>query len=287
MGNKKTVWLIAKAEYIKWITDPRVILFPMLLIFLYQIAVEPLSEMAEQMQKPIHWLEPFIAVTNSPLLMLFIPLIFLALLGDFPRTDGNAMFFIYRVGRKSWIQGELLFVLMAISTFLICIAVGVTVPLVGQLQWKANWSETVRLYTRTFPDKAESFAADLIPEQLYNQMSPYMALFNTCFLQVLYLLILSLLLLWFWCAGHRKVGFFVTVCIVAFGAAVAFLKGALMWFFPMAHANIWLRHISVLRRVMFPLWGSYVVLIFCVCVLIALDWRKIQQYNFFDVTEME
>ncbi len=65
-------------------------------------------------------------------------------------------------------QGELLFTLLAVVTFLFCIAIGVTLPAIEYLQWNTNWSKTVRLYTRTFPDKAKSFAANLIPEQLYN-----------------------------------------------------------------------------------------------------------------------
>ncbi len=118
-------------------------------------------------------------------------------------------------------------------------------------------------------------------------MSPYAALGNTCMLRLLYLMISTLLLLWFWCVGRRKLGFFVAVLIIACGAALSLLEGGLMWLFPMAHANIWLRHISILRREIFPLWGSYAALIFCVCVFAILDWHKIQRYNFFDVNEME
>lgn len=281
------VWAVARTEYIRWATDPRMILLPVLLVFLYQSAVDPLLQMAAQMQAPLHWLEPFVAVTNSPLLMLFLPLVFLMLLGDFPRTDGCALFMLYRVGRLRWLQGQLLFALLAMLSFLACTAAGVTLPAIGQLHGGTNWSETVRLYTRTFPEQSQSFAAELIPEQLYNQMRPVAALVHSCLLQLLYLQILALWMLRFWCARQRRLGFFTAVLLVALGAASAMLGGGWMWVFPMAHANVWLRHTSVLRQVAFPLWGSYCVLAAWAAVLAVLDVRAVRRYNFLDISEIE
>lgn len=280
-------WAVARTEYIRWATDPRMILLPVLLVFLYQSAIDPLLQMAAQMQAPLHWLEPFVAVTNSPLLMLFLPLVFLMLLGDFPRTDGCALFVLYRVGRVRWLQGQLLFVLLAVLSFLVCIAAGVTLPALGRLQGGANWSETVRLYTRAFPEQAQSFAAELIPEQLYNQMRPAAALLHTCLLQLLYLLILALWMLRFWCARRRRLGFFTAVLLVALGAASAMLGGGWMWAFPLAHANVWLRHSAVLRQVAFPLWGSYLALAALAAALAVLDLRAARRYNFLDTAEVE
>ena len=219
--------------------------------------------------------------------MLFLPLVFLMLLGDFPRTDGCALFALYRVGRVRWLQGQLLFVLLAVLSFLVCIAAGVTLPALGRLQGGANWSETVRLYTRTFPEQAQSFAAELIPEQLYNQMRPAAALLHTCLLQLLYLLILALWMLRFWCARRRRLGFFTAVLLVALGAASAMLGGGWMWAFPLAHANVWLRHSAVLRQVAFPLWGSYLALAALAAALAVLDLRAARRYNFLDTAEVE
>ena len=130
------VWAVARTEYIRWATDPRMILLPVLLVFLYQSAVDPLLQMAAQMQAPLHWLEPFVGGDKLALLMLFLPLVFLMLLGDFPRTDGCALFMLYRVGRLRWLQGQLLFALLAMLSFLACTAAGVTLPAIGQLAWR-------------------------------------------------------------------------------------------------------------------------------------------------------
>lgn len=41
-------------------------------------------------------LESFIAMTNSKFLVMIIPAVFMLLISDFPKTDGNTMFYILK-----------------------------------------------------------------------------------------------------------------------------------------------------------------------------------------------
>ena len=184
--KRHAVWATARTEYIKWVTDPRMILVAVLLIFFYQTAVSPLMEMAVEMGEKLNVLEPFIAVANSPLLMLLIPLVFITLISDFPRTDGNTVFFIHRIGRTSWMWGQMLFVLMAMGSYIAVIFLGTTLPALFQSQWGMEWSLTVRQYYLNFPEKSGSFAAQLITARLYNQVQPLPAVLQTYLMQVLY-----------------------------------------------------------------------------------------------------
>ena len=107
----------ARTEYVKWITNPRMIILGVMLIFINDFAVSPLLKNAEDMNSPLNILEPFIAVANSQLLILIIPAVYLTLISDFPRTDGNTLFFLLRTGKLNWLLGQVLFVIMTIFTF--------------------------------------------------------------------------------------------------------------------------------------------------------------------------
>ena len=83
----KQSFFCARAEFIKWICDARMIILGVLLIFIYSFAIEPLKSNAELMGEPLNILEPFIAIANSGAILLIIPLVFLTLIADFPKID--------------------------------------------------------------------------------------------------------------------------------------------------------------------------------------------------------
>lgn len=83
------------------------IILGVLLIFIYNFAIEPLLKNAEEMGEPLNILEPFIAVANSDAILLIIPLVFLTLIADFPKIDTNTVFYIIRVGRINWLLGQM------------------------------------------------------------------------------------------------------------------------------------------------------------------------------------
>jgi len=51
--NFKCVLSVARSEYIKWITNPRVIIVGVLLVFMRTLAIEPLLERAAKMEIPL------------------------------------------------------------------------------------------------------------------------------------------------------------------------------------------------------------------------------------------
>ena len=90
--NLKQAFSCARTEYIKWICDARMIILGVLLIFIYNFAIEPLLKNADEMGENLNMLEPFIAVANSGMILLIIPLVFMTLIADFPKIDTNTGF---------------------------------------------------------------------------------------------------------------------------------------------------------------------------------------------------
>ena len=82
--NLRAVRRVAGAAYLKWVTNPRMVTVGILLVFVHSFAVQPMRARAAVYGAPINVLEPFLAVCNSSLTALFIPVVFILLMSDFP-----------------------------------------------------------------------------------------------------------------------------------------------------------------------------------------------------------
>ena len=121
MGSKfsiRAIWNTARCEFIKLITNPRIIIVGIMLVFIKTLVIEPLVGRAEKYGEPLNILEPFIAVGNSGKLVMFMPCVFLILISDFPIMGGNTLFFIKRTGKLNWFLGQILSIIMSIFTYI-------------------------------------------------------------------------------------------------------------------------------------------------------------------------
>lgn len=175
----RKIWAVARTEWLKWVCNPRMIIIPVLTVFIYSYAITPLLERSEKMGEPLNLLEPLIAVGNSGMLTLIIPLVFLTLMSDFPKTDGSSLFFLSRTGRYNWLLGQILFGVMSALTFLAAIYVICTAFLMNRAFLADGWSMVVKRYDLLFPEEAVGFASELVPPNLYNQMTPFSAAIQT------------------------------------------------------------------------------------------------------------
>ena len=134
------IWHIAKMEYIKLIMDPRMILIVAALVFAYQFITVPLLQNAAMMGKPINVYEPFVALLNSNFMILLVPAVFLAIMSDYPRIDGNTLFVVQRAGKGNWFFGQILYAQMSILSYLLVVFVGMMVPVLWGGSFSAKWS---------------------------------------------------------------------------------------------------------------------------------------------------
>ena len=155
MNKLRCILAVARTEYLRWLTDPRVIIVGVLLVFMRSLAVEPLLERAVKFGEKLNILEPFVAVGNSGMLVMLMPCVFLILISDYPKMTGSTLFFIRRTGKTNWFWGQVLFLLMAIATFLLAVLVGSM--LVSGGVFADSWSNTVTKYAARFPNEADSF----------------------------------------------------------------------------------------------------------------------------------
>lgn len=253
--NLRCILSVARTEFVGWITNPRMLMAGVMLVFVRNLAVVPLLEHAEKYGKPLNVLEPFIAVGNSGILTLLMPCVFMALLSDYPKITADTLLAMPRTGRKNWYAGQVLFRFLAVASFLLVMLAGSV--LVSRGEFGREWSDTVTKYAYQFPKEAYSYASRLLPSNLYNQMSVTMAVVHTLLLLGLYLLLLSEVMCLFQLLHLQPYGLMAAMAVMAAGMVTCSLDLPSMWYFPLANAIIWLHYDVILSELTIPVWYSY------------------------------
>lgn len=284
--NLRQCFSCAKTEYIKWVCDARMIILGVLLIFIYNFAIQPLLHNAEMMNEPLNMLEPFIAVANSGAVLMIIPLVFMTLIADFPKIDNNTVFYIMRIGRKNWLTGQIIKLVMMAASYLLVIFAGSVVPMLTQGFWYNGWSNVVTNFKNVFPEQAMNFGTQLVPENLYNQLTVFEAAVKSYLMVFGYLMIIGLILLALSLIKHKTLGFVACGAIISLGTAFCSINTVLMWTMPMANSIIWLHFTKYFRMPEVSITFSVMYLIVFVLALIVFCYIMIGRFNYDNVSEI-
>ena len=280
----KKVLQVFRVEYVQWITNPKLLMFVVLLVFIRELVILPILRAAQLMDTPINMWEPCIAVGNSGIILLFLPVFYMMLMSDFPKLNNNMFYFIPRVGRKNWFAGQLLFQAAAAATYLMVIIVSTLLQVMHTAYGLNGWSLVVtRFSSSSFESQVDM--ANLVPLNLYYQMPPLTAFIYTYILLFLYLSLLSCMMLIGFMFGKKVWSFFLSIIIIGVGMGFAALKSGYMWFFPSAHAILWLHCQNYYRKYVFSPELSILIL-GGVCILCILySGRKFRNVNLDNIME--
>lgn len=248
------------------------------------LAVEPLLERAEKMQVSLTVFEPFVAIGNSGMLVMLIPCVFLILISDYPIINGNTLFFVQRSGKINWFLGQLLFVIFAIISYMGIILIASI--LISSGVFRTEWSETVRLYSSKYPEEYDSFASELLPSNLYNQIPLTTSVFQTFILMSAYLFLLVLILYFFKLLYVKSAGLIAVFIVIGLGVATCSLKTSAMWCFPMANTIVWLHYTEILREPVVPIWKSYAYFGIMIVIFLIIDTFLMRRYQFTNIEQV-
>lgn len=286
MGNKLklyAIWNVAKSEFIKWITNPRIIIAGVLIVFIRSFAVLPMLEQSEKYGEPLNVMEPFIAAGNSGMLALFLPLVFLLLISDFPIMGSNTIFFINRTGKLNWFLGQIVFILISIFVYIGTILLSCMVMSKGT--FSAEWSNAITKFNAAFPDEAGGFVSKLIPSNLYNQIPILNAVIGTVLLIAMYLLTLALILCLMKMLYLRGAGLLSALTVIVLGAASCSLKINVMWIFPTANTLMWLHYKEILKEPITPVENSFLYFLILIAVLFTANLFVLRNLQFINIEQ--
>lgn len=282
--NGAKVLQVFRVEYLQWITNPKLLMFVVLLVFIRELVILPILRAAQLMETPINMWEPCIAVGNSGIILLFLPVFYIMLMSDFPKLNNNMFYFIPRVGRKNWFAGQLLFQAAAAATYLLIIIVSTLLQVMHNAYSLNGWSlVATRFSASEFASQVDM--ANLIPLNLYYQMPPLKAFAYTYILLFLYLSLWSCVMLIGFMFGKKVWSFLLSIIIIAAGMGFVALRSSYMWFFPSAHAILWVHCQSYYRKFIFPPWLSLVLLCLAGAFLVLLSARKFARVNLDTIME--
>lgn len=273
-------------EFVKWVCDARMVIVAVLLIFINNFAVSPLTNNAELMGEPLNILEPFIAVANSEILILIIPIVFLTLIADYPKVDTNTVFYIVRIGRANWFVGQVLKLVFMIVSYLAVIFLGTVLPMLSKGFWYNGWSNVATGFVKMFPDRRGDFGVALLPENLYNQLSVFEAAVKSYLLVAAYLMIIGLILLVFSLFKRKTLGFIICGGMISLGMAFSAIRTNLMWTMPMANSITWLHYTKYFKKPIMPMSFSVIYLLVLIAVLLVFGGIAIGKFNYDTVTEV-
>lgn len=276
LGN---VMRMAKAEYLSWITSSKILLLFFLFVYAKGQVTDSLLELTELTGKPLQICEPGVAFLGSSYMMMVLPLIYLVLMGDFPRNGGNKTFFIIRTGKGVWFLGQVLFAFMTVITTIVISVVAVTLPCIGHITWNnGNWSEAVTKYH--LDEQLMDFKFNLITQREYNHMLPSPALLHSILLMGLCFMLMSVLQLLFSVWGKKILGLAFVGSMITISNALSFFEnGKLMWYFPIANTQIWLRHDVILKEESVTMAYSYGYFGVCIILVLLLAWVVLKRSN--------
>lgn len=278
---------VARTEYVKWIMNPRMVILFVTIIFIYDYIIKEQLTAADKMVTRIMIAEPFVAAANSEFIILAMPAVFLVLISDFPKTDGNTMFYIQRVGKNNWMLGQLLFAVMSAGTYLFTICLSTFLLVYHKAYISNSWSDVVTRYAQRFPKESRSKIVNLINGRLYNNIKPFHALIRTFFLQFLFLVLIAVMLFVSFAVGKRMVGMLIACSILCLGSGLCLLGSNIKWALPSAHALLWLRYDMVLKHQIVSVSSSYLYFLIMIAILMIIGFIAIKRYDFSKITDME
>jgi hypothetical protein len=259
MVSLRKILLHAKLEFHLWVTNPRMSIFLALLVLIHTIVIQPLAQAGAQIGEKINLLEPLVALTNSTLILLMLPIGFLVLMADYPRMGQGFLLQLYRVGRINWVLGQLVHLVVTAVSYLVVILMGAMVCTLPYTNWISNqWSTVTTDYDTLMGDNAMKIVSTLLPKKLYLQMGPVDALVRSGTLLLCYLILVGCIML---ATSLLKVKFFgiaVNAGVLLAGTGMTLLNSSWMWIFPSAHGLTWAHYTSYFRAAVCPLWLSYV-----------------------------
>ena len=235
---------IAQAEFRQWLRSSRIIILFVMLVFVNVQVIGPLRQCKMLMGEMLSIPEAFVACT-----------------------------------KRTWIFGQAVFAAAASCFVLLFLLVSSCVLMIGTGRWSLSFSDAVTHFTSVYPDRTGDYVVQLLPGNLYQQMTLEQALIHTFCLLLLYFLLISYVLLFSAVSNHRYVGILVNGFAIILGAVTCEVRMKQMWILPMAHTIPWLHYDEYLDRMNFPMWGSYLYLGAISALLLVLCFARAGHYQ--------
>ena len=213
-------------------------------------------------------------------ILMILPLAFIFVVSDYPLKNSNSFLYIIRMNRINWICSEIIFALKATATFLlltvlICCGLGFS-----NGKMSLCWSNITVQYNVLFPKLKGSFVDQLLPGNLYNQMSLIKCFLLSFALVFLYLFTFSMIYLLFELKKRKGIGLLIIAAIILTGTVLTGIDNGGKWLLPTAHSIIWIHYTEYYRDSVMNIGYSFLYYILVNIVIIINAFMECKCYSF-------
>ncbi len=225
---------VVRSEFTSLIHKPKLLLVIVSVVFMIDSVAKPMMDLSRELGYQLNITEPFLFITSKGLNIVIIPLIFIAIISDFPTAESSGYFFMMRNGRTAWYWGEILFSVLTSVIYIIVLFLSIAAYCVGNSFFGNYWSDyTLKTY-REYPD-IFLYGTMFLDTSVYTQGSPYEILVHTLLLLILYIFILIQIMLFFKIIGRKSFGMIVAIGLTFVGMPAYATSSAVRWIFPVTH----------------------------------------------------
>jgi len=266
----RTMIKLSFIECLRILRSSKCLILLLCAVFININIIEPIRELSQDMDAKASFLEPFVALSNSGLVLLFIPLLFVVMMADFPDCSAFRYFYCVRMSKKRWIAIQLLCIFISTLIYLLTLFLFSVLFSVDYTSVQMEFSNAVRYYSATFPEKSFSYVALLFPLNMLNQLSLQEVVAYSVLTLFLYSFFLIQIALLFSIIGKKIVGIVLDFVIVFAGMVLSSVDTGLQWLFPLSHTVSWWHFREVASKPIFPLHYSIIYLLSINLVMTAL-----------------
>lgn len=273
---------LIKSNYITWLLSDKQIMTAVSLMFLYMYTIMPLIEFAAIFNEPLGLFESYMTFLGNGYCMPIFIIALLITIIDFPDLNSNAGFVLMRTGRKKWYANQILFLFMAIITYMVILFVFSIIFTAGISFILNGWSNvTHNLQLSVNEDLKNKYPLATVDLSIINNFRPYAALVYSIILMVLQLLFHGQLQVFLTIRFNRIVGICSSIGVLGIGLALWASSSNLKWIFPLANSTIGWHYGKLYRETTFPLWISFAYFIVVNLVLYVLGQRNVKNKQFY------
>lgn len=266
----KSAFLFAWEQYKSWLISPRILLAVYITVFLNENITKNVLAVCNKVGYTINVAEPLALIFSKSVYTVAIPIVFIALMTDFPKTNGS-IFYVYRMSRKSWVFGELIFAAASSLTYVLSLILGTMLYCTGKCSLVNEWSDyTTKLYIE-HPEIYSKYTNLAVESSVYMQGKPVEVILHSAALIFLYTLILCLIIMLFKMLSFGDFGVVIGTALTLFGLASDSGASPIMWAFPITHTVFGWHFDQFFRKQFFTLTGSYIYLGLFFAVLLAAN----------------
>ena len=225
---------ITRNEFVSLIHKPKLMLMIVSAAFMIDSVAKPMKELSTELGYKLNIAEPFIFITSKGINIVMIPLIFIAILSDFPSAENSGYFSLIRNGRLSWLIGETVFAVLSSIAYILIIFISVAVYCADNGFIGNTWSDyTLKTYI-DYPD-IFLYGTMFLDTSVYTQGTPFTVLFQTLLLLIMYIFIIVMLMLMFRMIGKKSFGIITAIGITFVGLPSYATSSPVRWLFPVTH----------------------------------------------------